>query len=390
MKILLTHTPRFQRQYFGERNIAALRSIAEVRLHEGDATLSPTELIGGAQDVDLIIAERATEGPADVFAQLPNLRAFLRCAVDIRTIDVGAASRAGVLVTRTGPGIVRSMSELALGFLVDLSRGLSRSTADYRAGRKPEVRVGRQLSGSIVGLIGYGTVGRDLAPMLLGLGMTVLVADPYVAVDDPRFQQVDLGSLLKRADYVVCLAAATTETENLIDGGAFARMRRDAFFVNLSRGNLVDEAALGEALSENRIAGAALDVGRAPDQMPSPDIAQRPNVVATPHIGGLTAPSIDSQALDTIAQVKAILAGETPFGAVNLEAWTRRFSRASSSTRKSNMPDHILRLVAPAGTCDTHLHIYDPAMPVAPNRNGSRAGMGERRRLSGGSEATWH
>jgi D-3-phosphoglycerate dehydrogenase len=92
----------------------------------------------------------------------------------------------------------------------------------------------------------------------------------------------------------------------------------------MSRGNLVDEAALMKALSENRIAGAAMDVGRAPDQMPSPELAGLRNVIATPHIGGLTPPASESQALDTVRQVEALVKGEVPPGAANLKDWTRR------------------------------------------------------------------
>jgi D-3-phosphoglycerate dehydrogenase len=92
----------------------------------------------------------------------------------------------------------------------------------------------------------------------------------------------------------------------------------------LSRGNLVDEAALAAALRDNRIAGAALDVGRARDQMPSAELARLPNVIATPHIGGLTPPAIESQSLETVRQVEAIIKGEAPIGAVNAERWTRR------------------------------------------------------------------
>jgi D-3-phosphoglycerate dehydrogenase len=101
-------------------------------------------------------------------------------------------------------------------------------------------------------------------------------------------------------------------------------MQAHAFFINLSRGNLVDEAALAAALRENRIAGAALDVGRAPDQMPMPELAKLANVIATPHIAGLTPQAIEHQALETVRQVGFIIKGEAPVGAVNAEHWTRR------------------------------------------------------------------
>ncbi len=208
--------------------------------------------------------------------------------------------------------------------MVDLSRGVSRATADYHAGRKPEVVMGRQLAGSRLGIIGYGSIGRYLAGIAKALGMRVLVADPFAAVDDASIEHLPLDDLLARSDYVVCLAVAIEQTENLIGAAALARMQRHAFFINLSRGNLVDEAALAAALRENRIAGAAMDVGRALDQMPTPELARLSNVIATPHIGGLTPPAIESQSLETVRQVGAIIKGEVPVGAVNADHWTRR------------------------------------------------------------------
>ena len=324
MRLLLTHVPLARRQYYGARALARLRELVEVTLHEGAAPLDPGGLVAAAGEVDLIIADRATAVPGEVFAGLPKLRVVMRSAIDIRNIDVAAASQAGVLVTHAEAGFVKSVVELTLGFLVDLSRGISRATADYQAGRLPQIRTGRQLSGSTVGIIGYGRISRDLAPLLAALGMTVVVSDPYAQLDDPRFVKLPLDDLLARADYVVCLAIANEETEKLMNAAAFARMKPDAFFINMSRGNLVDEAALARALTEGRIAGAAMDVGRAPDQMPSPDLARLPNVIATPHVGGLTPPASESQAFDTVRQVEALVQGKVPPGAVNVASWTRR------------------------------------------------------------------
>ena len=324
MKVLLTHTPQSRAQYYGERSLSGLQAIAQVKLHESSDALDAAGLIEAARDVDIIVADRLTAGPSEIFPALPNLRAFVRCAVDIRNIDVDAASAAGVLVTRAGPGFVQSVAELALGYMVDLSRGVSRATADYHSERKPEIVMGRQLAGSRLGIIGYGSIGRYLADIAKVLGMEILIADPFATVSEQGLQHVPLDDLLVRSDYVVCLAVANEQTENLIGQVALARMQRHAFFINLSRGNLVDEAALSAALRENRIAGAAMDVGRTLDQMPTPELAKLPNVIATPHIGGLTPPAIESQSLETVRQVEQIIAGEVPPGAVNADHWTRR------------------------------------------------------------------
>jgi D-3-phosphoglycerate dehydrogenase len=246
--------------------------------------------------------------------------AFLRCAVDIRNIDVAAASRAGVLVTQASAGFVPAVSELVVGLLVDLSRGISRSAAEYHAGRVPPARMGRELRASTLGIIGYGAIGRELARVAQALGMRVLVNDPYVK----DVEQAPLDELLAQSDYVVPLAVATPETENLMDEAAFAQMKPGACFINVSRGNLVDETALARALDSGRIAGCALDVGRAPDQMPAPALAARADVIATPHTAGLTLAAIEHQSLETVAQAGEILKGRAPKGAVNAEHWTRK------------------------------------------------------------------
>jgi D-3-phosphoglycerate dehydrogenase len=324
MKILLTHTPHMRDNYYGARALAGLQSLGEVVLHQGNETLEGPALIAAAGGCDLIVADRATALPAPIFDALASLRAALRCAVDIRNIDVASASSHGILVTRAKPGFVESVTELVFGFLVDLNRGISSATAAYQAGRAPTARLGRQLAGTTIGIIGYGAIGRAVAPLAAAMGMRVLISDPHVTIEEPSFHQVDLETLLADSDHVVCLAVAIEATENLINAGALARMRRDAVFINVSRGNLVDEAALAAALTEGRIAGAALDVGRAPDQMPTPGIAALPNVIATPHIGGLTPPAIEAQALHTVEQVRALVSGAVPDGAVNTATWTRR------------------------------------------------------------------
>jgi D-3-phosphoglycerate dehydrogenase len=324
LKLLLTHVPLARTQYYGARALARLQALLDVTLHEGAAPLDAKDLIAAAKDVDFIIADRSTVVPAEIFAGLPKLKVVMRCAIDIRNIDQVAASKAGVLVTHAEAGFVPSVVELTVGFLVDLSRGISRASTQYRAGQKPEIKVGRQLSGSTVGIIGYGRISRALAPVLAAMGMKVTVSDPYAQVDDRRFVKLPMDELLAGADYVICLAIANEETENLLDAAAFARMKPDAFFINMSRGNLIDEAALAKALAEGRIAGAAMDVGRAPDQMPSPELARLPNVIATPHIGGLTPPASESQAFDTVRQVEALVKGEMPPGAANPKDWTRR------------------------------------------------------------------
>ena len=307
-RILLTHAGDARAKYYGDEALARLREVGEVRLNESRAPLSSEQLIEQARACEIIVSDRMTEGPAAVFERLPDLVAFVRCAVDIRNVNVGAASAAGVLISRASPGFVDSVAELALGFMVDLARGVTEATIAWRAGTAPPVRMGRQLRGSSLGI---------------ALGMRVLIHDPYVQVVEPELAQTDLGTLLVEADFVVILAVATDETENLIGAEELGWMKPSAYLVNVSRGNLIDEAALERALVERWIAGCAMDVGRAPDQMPSPHLARRPDVVATPHIGGLVPEAIAHQALETTRQVAEIIEGRAPTGAVNPEHASR-------------------------------------------------------------------
>jgi len=320
VRILLTHSPEALALYYGERALKGLHELGEVRLHEGREPLQGEQLIRAAENCDMIISYRQSPAPAEIFERLPKLVAFLRCAIDIRNIDVAAASKAGVLVTQASAGFVTAVAEMVLGFMVDLSRGITRSTMDYRGGRVPKAAMGRELRGSTLGVIGYGAIGREVSRMGRALGMRVLLNDPYVK----DIQQVSFDELLEQSDYVVPLAVATAETENLMNAAAFAKMKQGAFFINVSRGNLVDERSLEAALDAGRLAGCALDVGRAPDQMPTPRLAGRPDVIATPHAAGLTPAAIEHQSLETVAQAGEILEGRAPKGAVNAEHWRRK------------------------------------------------------------------
>ena len=323
VKVFLTHIPEMLENYYGPRAVSGLREVAELVVNPTGSVLDAHALAVEAKGCEIIISDRQTPGPAEFFEKASDAVAFLRCAVDIRNIDVEAASRNGVLVTQATPGFDASVAEIAVGMMVDLARHVTASVTEYRGGAEASVQMGRQLKGSTLGIIGYGVIGEYLARLALALGMRVIAFDPYKKIADRGVSQVPFDEVLAGADFVTCLAVATAETENLMDEGAFARMKRDAFFLNLSRGNLVDEAALERALDGKRIAGAAMDVGRAPDQKPSLRLARRADVIATPHIAGLTPSAIEHQALDTVEQARALIAGKMPKGAVNSDKATR-------------------------------------------------------------------
>jgi D-3-phosphoglycerate dehydrogenase len=321
-KIFLTHVPDMLENYYGERALAAMRQLGEVRLNTSGKVLDAKALAEAAKDCEIIVSDRQTPGPPEFFSSAPDVCAFLRVAVDIRNIDVAAASQQGVLVTQATPGFMASVSEMAVGMMIDLARGITDSVITYRNGGEAEPRKGVQLHGATLGIMGYGAISRHLAPIGVALGMKVLVTDPYAKVED-WLHHVPLETLLAESDFVVCLVVANEQTENLMNAANFARMKKSAFFLNLSRGNLVDEAALLAALEKKQIAGSAMDVGRAFDQKPSLNLASRADVIATPHTAGLTPDAIEHQAFDTVKQVGELVAGRVPPGAVNTKAAIR-------------------------------------------------------------------
>jgi D-3-phosphoglycerate dehydrogenase / 2-oxoglutarate reductase len=317
--ILLSFNPAARALYYGDKALAGLRALGELRLHEQNQALTGDTLIAAAAGCQVIVSDRQTPGPAELFAASPHLAAFLRCAMDIRNVDVAAASAAGVLVTRASAGFGTAVAEWVLGVMIDLGRGISRSVLAYRSGEQPPVRMGRELRGAHLGIIGYGHIGRHVGALALALGMRVSYSDTAVQADGMAARRLPLDELLADADFVVCLAPATPQTENLMDAARLARMKPGACFINASRGNLVDETALLRALDSGQLAGCALDVGRAPDQMPTLALARHPLVIATPHIGGLTPAAVEHQALETVAQLAELLRGGMPAGAVNAE-----------------------------------------------------------------------
>jgi D-3-phosphoglycerate dehydrogenase len=322
-KIFLTHPPGRSRTTTATGPSRELKALGRLRLNTAGRELSTAELMEAARGCEVIVSYRQTPGTAELFRACPDLVAFSRCAIDIRNVDVAAASAEGILVTQASAGFIASVSEWVIGAMVDLGRNLTASTIAYRAGEVPKAPMGRQLEGSTVAILGYGQIGQRLADLAVALRMRVLVYDPFKSVESRGIEQCDLPQALAESDFVVCLVVANEATESLMNASTFAQMKRGAYFINASRGNLVDEAALRAALDSGHLAGCAMDVGRAPDQMPSPELARHQKVIATPHSAGLTLPAIEHQSLETVAQVAEILKGRAPKGSVNADRAAR-------------------------------------------------------------------
>ncbi len=330
LRVFLTHNREDLDAYYRDARLA-LEQIVEIVANPFEHDLSTPELIDAAAGCQVIVAHRSTPGEATLFEGSPSLLAFLRAAVDLSTVDVEAASRAGVAVGHAEKTFVAATAEMALALMLDVGRHVSRSTVEYRTGNAPPQRVGVQLRGSTVGIIGHGAIGSYLAEAAAHLGMAVLVTDPHVDIGPSRNRQVPLDELLAESDFVLPLAESTDETRHLIGTPELAAMKPGAILINVSRGELVDEAAVERALESGQLGGFGMDVGSAADQRPNRRLAARADVVATPHLGGLTPQAAFGQAANTVQQVEAIAARRMPERIVNSEDASRLTAYLSAS-----------------------------------------------------------
>ncbi|MEA2359388.1 MAG: hypothetical protein QOI62_2648 [Solirubrobacteraceae bacterium] len=268
--------------------------------------------------LDGAVAAIVSTDPFDrsVFAAAPGLRVVARVGVGTDSIDLQAATDAGVVVTTT-PGANReTTADHAVAMILGAVRRIVEHDASVRRGEWS--RGGRltpwDLHGSTVGIVGCGEIGRAVARRLTGFGVDLVVCDPAPSgVDD--VVPVELDELLDRADVVSLHLPLVEETRGIIGAAELARLGPDAILVNTSRGGLVDERALAAALARGDIRAAALDVFADEPAVP-PDFAELPNVILTPHIGGLSVRSIAAMTEMATEHVLGVLAGRPPAGAV--------------------------------------------------------------------------
>jgi D-3-phosphoglycerate dehydrogenase / 2-oxoglutarate reductase len=268
------------------------------------------------------LVRNQTRVSAEMIAAAPNLKVIGRAGVGLDNIDVPAATAAGVVVAWTPDQNSLSVAELALGMMLGLARMIPAADRHAKAGGWERNRfVGTELWGKTLGIVGLGRIGFLTALRGRALGMRVIAHDRYVspdaaAVTETGAQLVGLDELLSASDFVSCHAPLTKETRHLFDYARFCRMKPSAFFLNLARGEVVDEAGLARALDEGKLAGAGLDVRGKEPPGPGP-LDSRDNVILTPHIAAFTR---EGQARVTAAvcgDIAAVLRGEPARNFVN-------------------------------------------------------------------------
>jgi D-3-phosphoglycerate dehydrogenase / 2-oxoglutarate reductase len=302
-----------------ERGIELLREKGwDIVLAPGVAAL-PAEIAAA----DALIVRSATRVTRELLHKAERLKVVGRAGVGVDNIDVEAATHRGVLVMNTPGGNSVSVAEHTLALMLALARSVPQSNASIHAGRwEKSSASGTELRGKTLGLVGFGRVGTEVARRARALEMQVLAHDPYVtpaAARELEVELVPLDELLRRSDLVSLHTSLSPSTEKMIDAAALRKMKRGARLINCARGELIDEAALADALRSGQLTGAAVDTFAVEPPENSP-LLGLPNLIATPHIAGSTAEAQEEVGTAIAQQVRDYLADGLIRNAVNMPA----------------------------------------------------------------------
>ncbi len=281
------------------------------------------EIIRAAAQADILVVEGPrTPVTGRVIAALSRCRAIVKYSVGVDNIDVEAATRSGIVVANAADYCTEEVSDHAVALLLASARQVMSMDRRIRAGGWndfPSARPMRRMSELTLGLVGLGRIARATARKMGGFRMRILASDPYLApgFPEPGIEVVPLDRLLREADLVSVHVPLTAETRGFIGEQAFGLMKPTAILVNTSRGGVVDEAALGRALGEKRIAGAALDV-MAEEPLPaSSPLRGFDQVILTPHQGSVSTDAMDHVRRTVTDSIEAVLSGRWPPFPVN-------------------------------------------------------------------------
>jgi D-3-phosphoglycerate dehydrogenase len=278
------------------------------------------ELLDSIGGYDAIIVRSKTRVTEDVIRKGEGLKVIGRAGVGVDNIDVEAATARKIPVVFSPRGSTVSVAELAIGHIISLARNLVFSDRSTRAGRWEKKKfIGTELQDKVLGLVGAGRIGAEVASRLKAFGMTTLAFDPYLSeeiAEEIGVELVELPRLLKEADFVSVHAALTPKTRGLIGREELETMKETAYLVNCARGGIIDEAALAEAIRDGLIAGAALDVFENEPPVDSP-LLRLENIHLTPHLGASTNEAQVRAGTMVAEQVLKVLDGERPTQFVN-------------------------------------------------------------------------
>ncbi len=311
---------------------------------------TPKEYARHLECADALLVRSAVQVTREVLAKAPRLRVIGRAGVGVDNVDLDAATEAGVLVMNTPGGNAISVAEHTLALMLAMARHIPQANASTRAGKWEKKKfLGTELRGKTLGVVGLGSIGREVVRRARAFEMRIVAHDPYVTsklAHDLGVELVDLGALYSASDYITLHVAATPETQGMLSREAFARMKDGVRIVNCARGELVDEAALAEALASGKVADAALDVFTPEPVPPGYGLFASEAVLATPHIGGSTEEAQEIVGVRIAEQVVEYLKNGVAINAVNMPALSPEQYRALTpyaalAERLGNFAAHI-------------------------------------------------
>ena len=281
---------------------------------------SPEQLIADLKDAEALVVRSATKVTAEIIAGAPKLRAIARAGTGVDNVNVDVASARGIVVMNAPGANSISVAELAMAQLLSLARKLPAADWSMKQGKWDKKSfLGEEVRGKVLGLAGLGRIGQEVARRAQAFEMTVIAHDPFIATpvaEGLGIELVSLDDLCARADYLSLHMPATPQTKHTFNAGRLAKCKKGLKLINTARGELIDEAALAEAIKSGHIGGAALDVFAAE---PTTDhtLQQLPQVVASPHIAASTKEGQELVGVETASALRDFLKTGVISNAVN-------------------------------------------------------------------------
>jgi D-3-phosphoglycerate dehydrogenase len=285
---------------------------------------NPKDYLQHISDAEALLVRSAVKITAEVLQKAPRLRVIGRAGVGVDNVDLHAATAAGVLVMNTPGGNAVSVAEHTMALMLSMARSIPQASASTRAGKWEKKKfLGSELRGKTLGVLGLGSIGREVVRRARAFEMRIIGCDPFISsqtAKDLNVELVDLDTLYAESDYLTLHVALTPETQGMLSRQAFSRMKPGVRIINCARGELVDAGALREALDSGKVAGAGVDVFDPEPPPPGFPLFAHDAVVATPHIGGSTEEAQEIVGMRIVEQVVEYLQTGVAINAVNMPA----------------------------------------------------------------------
>src|SRR6186713_221906 len=291
----------------------------------------PAELMADLSDADALVVRSATKVTRDMIDAAPKLRVIARAGTGVDNVDVAAATARGIVVMNAPGANSLSVAELAMGLILSMARNIPAADASMKTSKWEKAKfAGAEIRSKTLGLVGLGRIGQEVAARAHAFEMKVIAHDPFISAEMAAtlgVELVSLDDLCARADYISLHLPALPSTRHLFNADRFARCKKGTRIINTARGELIDAAALADAIEQGQVAGAGLDVF---DPEPPQDwrLAMLPQVVATPHIAASTKEAQEQVGEETAGAVRdflneGIIRNAVNFPSVSQEAYKR-------------------------------------------------------------------